>query len=154
MKYKIPSEFKITRVRECAPAPIADTAAAMHRYWEDNIKKAEWYADSREHLVVILLNARLRVIGHHLVGVGIVSECPFHPRESLRPAIMHSAYAFTIMHNHPGGDPSPSRSDHLATTKLRDAAQIMQINLIDHVIVGDSPCPSTPYYSFREAGIL
>ena len=154
MKYKIPAEFKIMRVRECAalPAPC-DTPTMALEYWRNSIEHADWFSQEREHLVTILLNARLRCIGHHLISIGSVAETHCHPRECLRPAIVHSAYAIMLMHNHPSGDASPSAADHRVTIAIRDAARLMQISLIDHVIVGNS-LYGCPYYSFREAGIL
>lgn len=151
IKYKIPSEFKILRVRECAPSYPCDDAQKIHDYWRGNIPQADWYDTDREHLVVLLHNTRFSPIGHHLVGVGTLQECLCHPREILRPAILHAAYGFTLMHNHPSGDPTPSPADFRVTKRIKDAAAIMEINFIDHLILGSG---QTPYYSFREAGIL
>lgn len=155
MKYKIPSEFKITRLRECPGTTLADKPENCLAYWNQNITTAEWFDQDRECVVTLLANARLRVIGHHLISIGSLTECTIHPREVLRPAIMHSAFATILMHNHPSGDPSPSAADHRVTKRLRDASQILQINLLDHVIAGSrEPIDRVPYYSFCEAGIL
>lgn len=155
MKYKVPSEFKITRLRECPGTTLADSPANCLAYWNQNITTAEWFDQDREHLVTLLANARLRVIGHHLISIGSLTECTFHPREVLRPAIMHSAYATILMHNHPSGDPAPSAADHSITKSLREASSLLQIKLLDHVIAGSSaPIDRVPYFSFREAGIL
>lgn len=154
MKYKIPSEFKIIRLRECPASSNANSPADCMAYWNEHIRAADWFANEREHLVVLLANARLRIIGHHLVSIGTVSETAFHPREALRPAIMHAAYCFILMHNHPSGDPAPSAPDIRTTKTLREAANLMQINLIDHIIAGTPEADRASYYSFREAGYL
>lgn len=154
MKYKVPSEFKIIRLRECPASSTANSPVECMAYWNEHIRTADWFSTDREHLVVLLANARLRIIGHHLVTIGTVSETMFHPREALRPAIMHAAYCFMIMHNHPSGDPLPSPGDHRATHKLREAANLMDITLLDHIIAGNSEGGRVPYYSFREAGLL
>lgn len=153
MKYKIPSEFKIIRLRECPAFSMANSPADCITYWNEHIRSADWFSSDREHLVVILANTRLRIIGHHLVSVGGLNETSFHPREALRPAIMHAAFCFILMHNHPSGDPAPSQADQSVTRQLRDAANLMKINFIDHIIKGDSE-GGAPYYSFREAGLL
>ena len=151
IKHKIPSEFKILRVRECASSYPCDSGQKIYDYWQGNIPQADWHDADREHLVVLLHNTRLNPIGHHLISVGTSQECLCHPREVLRPAIIHAAYGFTLMHDHPSGDPTPSASDHRITKRLRDASDIMQINFIDHLIIGRD---QTPFFSFREAGIL
>lgn len=66
---------------------------------------------------------------------------------------MAAAYAFILVHNHPSGDPAPSQADQRLPRKLRDAAELLEIRLLGHVIVGDGAIGSA-YYSFKEAGIL
>ena len=79
-----------------------------------------------------------------------------HPREVFRAAIETSASAVVCVHNHPSGDPSPSAADVRVTRTLREAAQTVDIALLDHVIVGDAAHDPTGlgYYSFRDAGVL
>jgi DNA repair protein RadC len=73
-----------------------------------------------------------------------------------RPAIIAAAAAVIVSHNHPSGDPAPSAADVTVTRTLRDAARILDIDLLDHVIVGDKAADPTGrgYYSFREAGVI
>jgi DNA repair protein RadC len=71
------------------------------------------------------------------------------PREVYRAAIVVSAFAIILMHNHPSGDPDPSHADRRATTRMREAGELLQIKLFDHIIIGD---PAT--FSFRESGLL
>lgn len=143
-----PSEFKILRIRECSPVGLCDTATMAVEYWNKNIANADWFCPDREHIVELILNTKLNIIGHHLISIGSLNECICHPREVLRPAIIHSAYAFLLMHNHPSGDTAPSAPDFRITKSLREASNIMQITFLDHIIVGSE------YYSFRESGII
>lgn len=108
----------------------------------------------QESLRVILLNAR-----HHLVRVaevfrGTINESLAHPREILRPVIVETACAFILVHNHPSGDPTPSQADRRLTTRLADAARLVQIEMLDHVIIGLPSDQREPYFSFRESGLL
>ena len=109
---------------------------------------------SQEQVVVAVLDSRLRHAGTTVVSVGTVSESTAHPREILRPVITRSAYGFILIHNHPSGDPGPSRADELVTRRLVDAAKLMQVKFLDHVIIGKPSPGRSPYYSFREAGIV
>jgi DNA repair protein RadC len=150
-----PTEFKIARVRDCVPmSEPCDSPKQLFDYWNQNIPQADWFGDSREHLIVVMLNAKLRVMGHHLVSIGLNNEAHYHAREVLRPVILAAAHAFCLMHNHPSGDPTPSQADHRVTRNLKDAANLMQINFIDHVIAGTENGTRVPYFSFKEAGIV
>jgi DNA repair protein RadC len=154
MTYKTtPAEFKITRVRECAPAHACNSPEDCLAYWASNIVPADWFSSEREQVITLLLSARMRPIGHHLLSIGTLNESAVHPRETLRPAIIHSAYAFILMHNHPSSDATPSRADHHITQQIQKAADLLQIHFYDHIIVGN-PWSTTPSFSFREAGIL
>lgn len=107
-----------------------------------------------ERVLVATVDARLSHSHTTLVSVGTVSECTAHPREVMRPVIARAAYGFVLIHNHPSGDPSPSRADESITRRIAEVAGIMQVEFLDHVIIG-KPCPGrSPYFSFREAGIL
>lgn len=109
---------------------------------------------SRESLRAVLLDTRLRLMRVEEIALGSVSECVAHPREVFRPAIVHSAYAVIIVHNHPSGDPSPSAADVQMSRRMAEAARLLQIRLLDHIIIGGPAEGRLPYYSFREAGVL
>jgi DNA repair protein RadC len=108
----------------------------------------------QEKLVVVLLNSKLHIIEHVEVSTGTVSETLAHPREILHPVINRNAYAFFLMHNHPSGDPLPSRADSQLTARVREASEMMQIRFIDHVIIGRPGAGRSPYFSFKESGQL
>jgi DNA repair protein RadC len=107
-----------------------------------------------ESLRVILLDTRYRLLHIEEVSVGSLNESIAHPREIFRPAITYSAYAVIVVHNHPSGDASPSQTDHSLTRRLAEAAELLQIKLLDHIIIG-APSEGKPgYFSFKEAGVL
>jgi DNA repair protein RadC len=108
-----------------------------------------------EMVRVLLVNSRLGFMRQEQISHGSVNESMAHPRDVLRPVIMHAAYGFIMVHNHPSGDPSPSESDLRITRRVREAASILSLQFIDHIIIGQpSQTRSIPYYSFREAGLL
>jgi DNA repair protein RadC len=108
----------------------------------------------RESLRVVLLDTRHRLLHTEEVSLGTINESLAHPREILRPAISHGAYAFVLVHNHPSGDPTPSEADRALTRRIREAADLLQIHLLDHVIIGRERPGAPPYFSFKEHGLL
>jgi DNA repair protein RadC len=114
----------------------------------------EMRALRQESLRVILLDTRYHLIRIEEVSRGSTNESIAHPRELFRPALVSSAYAVIVVHNHPSGDPSPSQTDHSLTRRLAEAAELLQIKLLDHIIIG-APIEGNPgYFSFKEAGVL
>ena len=115
---------------------------------------SELRALEKESLRIILLDTRYQLKRVEQISLGSLNESIAHPRDVFRPAVVHSAYAVIVVHNHPSGDPSPSQSDHTLTRRLREAAEILQIKLLDHVIIG-APNDNRPaYFSFKEMGAL
>jgi DNA repair protein RadC len=108
----------------------------------------------QEVVRVVLLDAQNRCITKVEIAKGTVNQSLAHPREIFRPAIIHSAYAFVMVHNHPSGDASPSEADLQITKRLVSAARILQINFLDHVIVGQAMVGGRGFFSFQEAGLL
>jgi DNA repair protein RadC len=109
---------------------------------------------NQEVLRVILLDTRQRLITMIDVTKGGLNESLAHPRDIFRPVISHSAHAFILVHNHPSGDPSPSEADIRLTRRLSEAARILQIEMLDHVIVGQPINHRQGYFSFKEAGTI
>jgi len=108
----------------------------------------------KESLRVILLDTRYHLIRIQEVSTGSVNESIAHPREIFHPAVASSAYAVIVVHNHPSGDTSPSQADHGLTRRLAEAAELLQIKLLDHIIIGAPANGSGGYFSFKEAGVL
>jgi len=108
----------------------------------------------KEAMRVVLLDTRYHLIRVENVSSGSVNESIAHPREIFRPAVIASAYAVIVAHNHPSGDPSPSQADHSLTRRLAEAAELMQIKLLDHIIIGTKSSDASGYFSFKEAGVL
>jgi DNA repair protein RadC len=108
----------------------------------------------KESLRVILLDTRYHLIRVEEVSIGSVNESIAHPRDVFRPAVVSSAYAVIVVHNHPSGDPSPSQTDHSLTRRLAEAAELLQIKLLDHIIIGAPSEQGAGYFSFKEAGVL
>ena len=102
----------------------------------------------RENFVVVLLNTKNEVLGFPTVSVGTLSASLVHPREVFKPAIRASAAGVILAHNHPSGRVGPSREDREVTRRLKGASEIIGIEVLDHVILGDG------YFSMKEHGIL
>lgn len=107
-----------------------------------------------ETALVVTLDTRLRHTSTTTISSGTVNETSAHPREILRPVITRNAYAFILVHNHPSGDPTPSKADFRITENLVKAAELMQIRLLDHIIIGRPSAGRDPYFSFRSAGTI
>ncbi|HOJ77168.1 MAG TPA: DNA repair protein RadC [Bacillota bacterium] len=111
--------------------------------------KANYQDLDREHFKVVHLNTKNQVIKVETTAIGILSSSPVHPREVFKEAVKSSTASLILSHNHPSGDPTPSREDILLTNRLREAGQILGIEIIDHVIFGDNR-----YVSLKEQGYL
>ncbi len=108
----------------------------------------------REWLGVVLLNTKQHLIKVCTVSQGSVNESLGQPREIFKPVIIHSAYSFILVHNHPSGDPSPSEADMRLARRINEASRILQLHLLDHVIIG-APAPGRgTYFSFKEEGVI
>jgi DNA repair protein RadC len=108
----------------------------------------------KESLRILLLDTRYQLIRQEEISLGTMNESLAHPREIFRPALVHSAYAVIVAHNHPSGDPTPSEADHRLTRRLAEAASLLQITLLDHIIIGSPQPGRAAYFSFKEAGVL
>ncbi len=147
-----PKEWKLISLREC-PSPEAMLCISQPsdaaKYWQHHIAGSPQFNPDCECVAVLLLNTRLRVKGHHIVSVGTLNEAMAHPREVFRIAVMGAASSIVLMHNHPSGEADPSAADRTFTRRVREAGEILRIELHDHVIVGHQR-----YFSFREAGLI
>ncbi len=148
---ELSAAFELARrlARGMAPRPKIDTPEALYE-----ILGPEMQMLRREAVRVVLLDTKYQLLAIEEVSSGSVNESVAHPREIFRPALIHSAYALAVVHNHPSGDPTPSEADRRLTQRLASAADTLGIRLLDHVIIG-SPAPGrAPYTSFKELGLL
>jgi DNA repair protein RadC len=131
---------------------LLSTPDAVYAYMKDVLE----VHPMQEVFYVILLNRKNRPLGRIAVTTGTATAALAHPREVFRPAIVGGATAIICVHNHPSGDPAPSAADLHLTRQLREASKTVDIDLIDHVILGHADCDPVGlgYYSFRSAGIL
>jgi DNA repair protein RadC len=111
---------------------------------------------SVEKFWVLCLNRKNRLIKQVEISSGTATSSLAHPREVFREAVQHGAAAVVCVHNHPSGDPAPSAADVQVTRQLREAARALDIDLLDHVIVGQVAADprGLGYYSFRESGLV
>jgi DNA repair protein RadC len=109
-----------------------------------------------EKFWVVCLNRKHRLLKRIEITSGTATSSLSHPREVFREAIRANASAIVVVHNHPSGDPAPSKADVEVTRQLRQAAEIVSIDLLDHVIVGQTGADpqGVGYFSFRNAGML
>jgi DNA repair protein RadC len=150
--------FVISRVAE-GPSTneLCTTPEALANYWNSQVAGAPDYTPDQERIVAVILNPRMRPTGWHLVALGTCNECLARVSEILRPAVVCNSYAFALIHNHPSGDVSPSEADNRLTQRVKDAATLMGIRLIDHLIVTEQSrlMPNASrFFSFRETGLL
>jgi DNA repair protein RadC len=110
----------------------------------------------QESFWVIMLNRKNHAMSRQMITLGTLTSSLVHPREVFRPAILAGAAAIICAHNHPSGDPAPSAADLQVTRQLREAARAVDIEILDHVIIGEAGADPAGrgYYSFREAGLL
>jgi DNA repair protein RadC len=134
-----PYEYKVTPLREC-PTPESlqqcDTPDQAAEYWKLHIATHPHFNPECECLAVLLLNTRRRIKGHQLVSIGTQDTILVHPREVFRLAVTTAAHALILMHCHPSGESSPSQADIKVTRDLIRAGQILKIEVLDHVIMG------------------
>lgn len=104
----------------------------------------------REHFLALALNTKNRLLRIVEVSVGSLSASIVHPRELFKDAVRLSASAIVVVHNHPSGDPTPSGADIQLTRRLVKAGDVLGIELLDHVVIGDGGT----HVSLRESGLM
>lgn len=118
--------------------------AAIAKYYMEDMRHAK-----QEHMKMLLLNTRARLIGECNVSKGTVNSTVISPRELFVEALQKNAVSIVLLHNHPSGDVTPSREDVLITKRVSDGGQLIGIELLDHIIIGNN-C----YISLREKGYI
>ena len=120
------------------------------------IETAEDVARLLEHesVRVVSLNTKHMVLAVDEISRGTLNESLFHPREAFRGAVSRGAHAVILVHNHPSGNPKPSDADVRVTRSMKDAGALLQIELVDHVILGAPGKDGRAYFSFKDEGLL
>jgi len=136
--------------RSEAEARAIETAEDVARLLGEEMRLLDY-----ESVRVICLNTKHRVLAVEEVTRGTLNESLFHPREAFRPAIARQAHAVILVHNHPSGNPSPSDADLHVTRRMKEAGALLQVELLDHVILGAPRAgEERSYFSFRDEGLL
>jgi DNA repair protein RadC len=104
---------------------------------------------TQEHFVCLYLNTKNQVLHRQTIFIGSLNASIVHPREVYKAAIRRSSASIICMHNHPSGDPTPSREDINVTKRLVDAGKVLGIELLDHLIIGDKK-----FISLKEKGYV
>jgi len=125
-------------------SPLIKTSGDAVRIYGPEMKHLK-----KEHLKAVLLDSRCRLIKDETVSIGSLDANIVHPREVYRLALLESASYVMLMHNHPSGDPTPTREDIEATRKLSAAGNAIGIPLIDHLVIGNGK-----FVSMRSAGLM
>lgn len=123
-------------VRECSQANprILGSPADVAELAKDFLRATD---DDKEHFWTIFLNTQNHYLMHTLVSTGTLSAALVHPREVLGPALREGAASVILVHNHPSGDPTPSREDLRLTRQLAESAKLLDVRLHDHLIIGN-----------------
>ena len=128
------------------------------RVYDKTIKKpadvANYYTHKmkglkKECFIALLLDSKNRIIKEEVISVGTLNASLIHPREVFRSAIRESANSVILLHNHPSGEPKPSSEDKRVTKLLFKAGELLDINVIDHIIIGKDR-----YWSFVERKVV
>lgn len=119
------------------PEDAADYAMPRFRY------------EDREHFAVILLNVKNHILSMPVISVGSLTASVVHPREVFKAAIQQTAASMILVHNHPSGDPTPSKEDIEVTARMVQVGRVMDIPVLDHIILGNDN-----YISLKEKGVI
>lgn len=118
-----------------------DAAGLVREFIED--------AD-RERLVIICLNTKNEPTAIHTVTIGTLNGSQVHPREVFKAALLANSAAIILAHNHPSGDPNPSREDVEITKRLKECGNLLGVSVVDHIVVGGEG----KYVSLLEKGLM
>lgn len=149
-KTKLTEDKRITLEKEVSVNyPAIDAIRSPENVYELATGYLRMHEESEEYLYLVCMNVKNRITGVFEISHGNVNSSIFGVREILQKALLANAVNIIVMHNHPSGDPSPSREDIAVTERLRDAGRLIGIELLDHIIVGDGK-----FSSLKEKGYL
>ena len=145
-QYRIPA-FRLSLVRESTETADKKCITGPRDCFE--ILRSYLEGSYREHFVIFMLDTKNRIIGLNTVSVGDMSSSICHPRETFKAAIIAGAASIILGHNHPSGDPTPSADDVGVTKRLMQAGEILGIDVLDHIVIGDGV-----FVSLKERGLV
>ncbi len=140
---ELKAAFELGRRQTFRPLSIGDTITSS-----DDVYRAyrgRFASIKQEEFIVLMLDKKARVTEEETISRGGLDSSIVHPREVFKAAIRASAASVIFIHNHPSGDPTPSHDDYVVTQRLEEAAELLQIKMLDHVIIG-----AGAYYSFAD----
>lgn len=106
-------------------------------------------AESKEHFIVLHLDSKNKLLCIDRVSSGSLNASIVHPREVLKSCLLSSCAGLILLHNHPSGDPAPSKEDELITNRLKEGCDLLGVRLLDHVVIGEGS-----FVSFADRGLL
>jgi DNA repair protein RadC len=139
--------FRLRRKPEEPDRRVIDTPAAAAA-----LAGAIIPDDAKEHFSILMLDTKNQIVAVHEVSVGSLSACPVHPRDVFGPALrVMGVAALILLHNHPSGDPTPSREDIRLTRQLVEAANLLDLRIHDHIVIGNG---NDRFISMHEAALM
>ena len=130
--------------RRRAQRPCFDSAVNVVDYLMEDMRHLE-----QEQLRLLLLDTKCLLVHEKIMSIGTANSTIMSPREICREALLKDCTGFILVHNHPTGDPTPSRDDIVSTKRIKNAADLIGISLIDHIIIGDNT-----YISMKDDGLI
>ena len=156
MEIKGIGEVKAVKLKCLAELSMRMTMAAAKEGLQflDPASVAKYYMESmryerKEKVLLLLLDQKERLIDEEVLSIGTINASLLSPREVFVTALKKAAVHIMLLHNHPSGDPAPSKQDLQVTVDIQEIGKMVDIPLIDHIIIGDNK-----YMSFKEAGLL
>lgn len=132
------TSYKLKMVKEKSGVyEVSNTISNPQNAYNIMTKIVKIQEECEEVLYVITLNVKNNVTGLFEVSRGSLNSSIVHPREILKRAILNNAAAIVLCHNHPSGNPEPSREDIGITSRVKECGNIIGIDLLDHIIIGD-----------------
>ncbi len=129
--------------------PKIDTPFCFHSSAEVFEKMKDYNKADREMMLILLMDTKGHVITIETHSIGSVDSAAVYPREIFKSALLASASSIICIHNHPSGDPDPSQGDRDITKTIVFGAELLQIKILDHIILGDNR-----FYSFADQGLI
>jgi DNA repair protein RadC len=144
----IEARYSKTVVREDAPEWVASTRYTSPKQVYEAFLDLQH--EIKEHFIALHLDGKNRILCMDRVSIGSLNQSIVHPRELFKTAVLSSAAAIILIHNHPTGDPTPSQEDISITRRLVEAGELLGIRVLEHIVIGSHG----EYVSFVERGLM